>query len=221
MNFSTTILVGRVEIVTRGFRVGTSTMRVDYIWRMCDPDDESIGIGLPCLSSFSVLSSTLYLQSCMKSSSEASTEPRRRDDTAVVQRILTHELGVDNDRIRVQKGLKQLADLCLMGRPNSCEAHRRTVYRAQGYHILVGALQRYMFFPVTVAEGCRCIQNSTMDMVDCQEAAMAAGALEVVARVLRRHGSDRYVQRVGCGALYALTKNHARQMPVLYYQLVS
>jgi hypothetical protein len=145
----------------------------------------------------------------MKSLSETS-EPRRRDHNVLVQGILVQELCMDNDRLRVQKGLKQLADLCLMGQPSSCEAHRQTVYRSQGYHAMVGALQRYIFCPVTAAEGCRCMQNSTMDVVDYQETAVAAGALEIVARVLRRHGSDRYVQRVGCGALYALTKNHAR-----------
>jgi hypothetical protein len=152
-----------------------------------------------------------------------------------IPKIILTELW-QNDKARVRAGLKQLANLCFpTAEPQNrgpattvvVNCNRRAVYEAGGYAAIVGAMIRWMNSPDIGAEGCRALHNATtMDSNNnnCHSAvyrdsAVKVGALEIVLATMRRFSNDRYVQRVGCGALYSLVKNSCKHATRLVTEL--
>lgn len=112
----------------------------------------------------------------------------------------------NDDKSRVKNGMKKLANLCFGD--DGREANRKAIYEAGGHATIVGAMMKWIGCPIITAEGCRTLQNATADNPVYRDSAVKVGALEIVLAAMRKYFNDRYLQRVGCGALHSLTKNN-------------
>lgn len=134
-----------------------------------------------------------------------------------ISKILFLDLWQD-DRAVVRKALKQLANLCFHG--ENRERNRRTVFAVGGFSMLVNVMRQWSDCSEIQAEGCRSILNLCLDCgATLCVSASAKGALEAVLTAMQRFADDAYLQRVGCGALYALTKNNAANAHRLVLEL--
>lgn len=128
----------------------------------------------------------------------------------LVTRLLFQDLWKD-DPVEIRFTLKRLADLCF--EDSDQQFYRHKIYQLGGFSLLVDAMYKWMDIDDILAEACRVFLNICSEDDGANEeirsSACAAGALEVILSTMRRHSLDSYVQRVGCGALYALTKYDA------------
>lgn len=99
------------------------------------------------------------------------------------------------------------------------EANRKVVYEVGGHAAVVGTMIKWIDCPEIAAEGCRALHNATMDNPVYRDSAVKVGAFETVLAVMRRYSNDRYVQRVGCGALHSLAKNSSNNAKRLVTEL--
>jgi len=134
-----------------------------------------------------------------------------------ISKILFLDIWQD-DRVEVRKALKQLANLCFQD--GNRERNRQTVFAVGGFSMLVSVMRQWSDCSEIQAEACRGFLNICLDggATIC-ETACAVGALETVLTAMQRFADDAYLQRVGCGALYALTKNNAKNAHRLVLEL--
>ena len=134
-----------------------------------------------------------------------------------ISKILFLDLWQD-DQAEVCKALKQLANLCFYD--DNHALHRRTVFMVGGFSLLVSVMRQWSDCCDIEAEACRAFLNICLDggSFIC-EAACGVGALEVILAAMQRFDNDGYIQRVGCGALHALTKCSAKMARRLVLEL--
>ena len=125
-----------------------------------------------------------------------------------ISKILFVDLWQD-DRAEVRKALKQLANLCFYD--ENYVLHRQTIFMVGGFSLLVSVMRQWSDCSDIQAEACRAFLNICLDCGSfiC-EAACGVGALEAILAAMQRFDNDAYLQRVGCGALHALTKSCAK-----------
>ena len=124
-----------------------------------------------------------------------------------ISKILFLDLWED-DRLKVCQSLKQLANLCF--HDESHEQNRHTVFKVGGFPLLVSAMSQWKNCSEIQAEACRAVLNICLDSsASLCEAACGVGTLEAILAAMQRFDSDDYMQRVGCGALHALTKTNS------------
>jgi len=123
-----------------------------------------------------------------------------------------------NDPNEVQLSLKQLANLCFHDILQNRQANRQRVFEVGGFSMIVGAMNSHTDSAGIQSEACRCLLNVCMDS-NWGKAACDVGALNVVLAAMQRFAQDCYLQRVGCGALHALTKNNAQTAKRLVLEL--